>query len=387
MSIDIVVPVPPGEFIEDELEARSWSQQDLADIIRRPPRLVSELVNGKRGITVETARGLARAFGTSVELWLNLQRDYEIALSQPRDPNAAAEEVAVERRARLFSLLPIRDMVRRGWIVETKDIGALEADVCRFAACNDASDLDRCMPHAARKSGPDDLSPQQRAWLLRARQLAQIPVPGRFTPTSAAEALKELRGLLPSAEEVRHVPRVLAEHGIRLVIVEGIPGGKIDGACFWLDNLSPVVAMSLRFDRIDNFWFTLAHEIDHIKHNEGQGGVYIVDEDVGVSTDETNNATSTPDTEMERRANVNAAGYLVSPAELSNFIARVQPYFSEDRVRGFARRIGVHPGIVVGQLHNRGMPQANLRKLLEKVRSHLLPSAVVDGWGVTPQVH
>lgn len=387
MSIDIIAPVPPGEFIEDELEARTWSQQDLADILRRPARLVSELVNGKRGITVETARGLARAFGTSVELWLNLQRDYDIAASQPRDPSAAAEEVAVERRARLFSLLPIRDMARRGWIADTKDIGRLEADVCRFAACNDASELDRCMPHAARKSGPNDLSPQQRAWLLRARQLAQIPVPGRFGQTSAADALKDLRSLLPSGEEIRHVPRVLGEHGIRLVIVEGIPGGKIDGACFWLDNLSPVIAMSLRFDRIDNFWFTLAHEIDHIKHNEGQGDVYIVDEDVGVNPDAQDASAATADDDMEARANTNAAAYLVNPGELSNFIARVQPYFSEDRIRGFARRIGVHPGIVVGQLHNHGMPQANLRKLLEKVRSHLLPSAVVDGWGVSPRVH
>ncbi|MFX8692489.1 hypothetical protein ABTM44_18400, partial [Acinetobacter baumannii] len=70
-------------------------------------------------------------------------------------------------------------------------------------------------------------------------------------------------------EETRNVPRLLQEAGVRFVIVEGLPGSKIDGVCFWLDDKSPVIGMSLRFDRIDNFWFVLRHECAHVLHGHG----------------------------------------------------------------------------------------------------------------------
>lgn len=56
---------PPGEFLREELEARSWTQQELADLLDRPPRLISELIAGKPAITPETAKGLGEAFCTS----------------------------------------------------------------------------------------------------------------------------------------------------------------------------------------------------------------------------------------------------------------------------------------------------------------------------------
>ena len=55
---------PPGEFIKEEIEARGWSQVEFAEIIGRPPRLISELIGAKRAVTPETAKGLAAAFGT-----------------------------------------------------------------------------------------------------------------------------------------------------------------------------------------------------------------------------------------------------------------------------------------------------------------------------------
>ena len=62
----------------------------------------------------------------------------------------------------------------------------------------------------------------------------------------------------------------MMECGVRYIIVEGLPGGKIDGVCFWLDPRSPVIGMSLRFDRIDNFWLVLRHEIEHVLCGHGK---------------------------------------------------------------------------------------------------------------------
>ncbi|MGA9111331.1 MAG: helix-turn-helix domain-containing protein, partial [Smithella sp.] len=60
---------PPGEFIKEELEARNWSQTELAEIIGRQPNVISELIMGKRSITPETANALGDAFGTSAQYW------------------------------------------------------------------------------------------------------------------------------------------------------------------------------------------------------------------------------------------------------------------------------------------------------------------------------
>lgn len=69
----------PREFLREELEAREWSQRELADILNRPPCLISELIAGKSSITMETARSLADAFGISAEYWMNLESIYQLS--------------------------------------------------------------------------------------------------------------------------------------------------------------------------------------------------------------------------------------------------------------------------------------------------------------------
>ena len=70
---------PPGDFIREELEARGWTQRDLAEILGRPVQAVNAIVNGKKEITPETAIALGAAFQTSPEFWLNLESAYRLA--------------------------------------------------------------------------------------------------------------------------------------------------------------------------------------------------------------------------------------------------------------------------------------------------------------------
>jgi HTH-type transcriptional regulator / antitoxin HigA len=68
---------PPGEFLRDELEARGWTQTEFAQMIGKSHRLVNELIMGKRAVTPETAHKLAAAFGTSAQLWMNLETAFK----------------------------------------------------------------------------------------------------------------------------------------------------------------------------------------------------------------------------------------------------------------------------------------------------------------------
>jgi len=77
---------PPGEFIREEIEARGWTQNDLAEILGRPLAAVNQIIKGKRAITPKTARELGAAFGTSAELWLNLETAWRLSLAEEADP-------------------------------------------------------------------------------------------------------------------------------------------------------------------------------------------------------------------------------------------------------------------------------------------------------------
>ncbi len=80
---------PPGDFLREELDARGWTQRDLAEIIGRPVQVISAVVNAKKQITPQTAVALGAAFGTSAAFWLNLQTAYQLAKVGPPDPSIA----------------------------------------------------------------------------------------------------------------------------------------------------------------------------------------------------------------------------------------------------------------------------------------------------------
>jgi HTH-type transcriptional regulator / antitoxin HigA len=361
---------PPGDFIRDELEARGWTQGDLAQIMGRPLQLVNELVSGKKQITPETALGLAKAFGDDDALyWMNLDNVYRLSQAKPVDES-------VSRRANLFSKFPVREITKRKWIEPSDNLDVVEHRVCRFYGIKSVDDRPQ-FAHAAKADQYDERSPLQWAWLYRAYQLAQGVHASTYSEPKLRAALTKLRELLVAPEEIRQVPQILAAAGVRFVIVEFLPGAKIDGAAFWIDQI-PVIALSLRFDRVNNFWFVLRHEIEHILNKDG----LVVDVEL---TERLQRKESLPVEEI--KANEAASEFLVPKSELDSFITRVRPLYSEQRIMLFAKRIGVHPGLVVGQLQFRDeVPYTHFHKYLVKIREIVTQVALTDGWGTVPSI-
>jgi HTH-type transcriptional regulator / antitoxin HigA len=361
---------PPGEFIREELEARGWTQGDLAQIMDRPLRLINELIAGKKQITPETARGLSKAFGDGDPLyWMNLDAAYRLRQLEPD------EDESVDRRAKLYSLFPVRELMKRKWIEPSKNLDVIEHRVCRFFRIKNL-DEQPVFAHAAKAVQYDERTALQWAWLYRAKELAEGTHSAPYSEGKLRDVLAKLRSLLMAPEEIRQVPHILAEAGVRLVIVEFLPGAKIDGATFWLNDI-PVIALSIRFDRVDNFWFVLRHEIEHVLNRDE-----LVTIDIELVERLQRKETLPPE---EVRANVAAAEFLVPRSELDGFITRVRPLYSEQRILLFAKRIGVHPGLVIGQLQFRDeVPYTHFHKHLVKIREIATQSALTDGWGTVP---
>lgn len=355
----------PGEFLREELESRGWTQIELAEILGRPPRLVSEIIAGKRAITPETAKGLAAAFGTSAEIWMNLETSYQLS--------KAKIEVEVSRRAKLYGKFPVKELLKRGWIEASENIDVLEQRFLEFFGIKSLDDKPG-FAHAAKKTAYEGPSIIQLAWLNRAKHVSKAVSVSKFSIPALREAVAELRGCLEYVDAICNASKILAKAGVRLVIVEHLAGAKMDGACFWLDNSSPIIALSLRYDRVDNFWHNLFHEIDHVLHGEGKDHPIF---EVIESDKDWDNLPA-----IERRANDAAANNCVLQDELVGFIARVNPLFSKEQILGFARRLNVHPGIVVGQLQKRKLiPYSFHRVLLEKVKAIVTSSVLTDGFG------
>ena len=267
-------------------------------------------------------------------------------------------------------------MIRRGWLADA-DAANLELQMARFFEVSSAEDIPH-LPHAGKKPRYDEIPPAQLAWLFRVRQIARSITVVEFSSEKLRAALSDLRRLLTSPENIHHIPCILAECGVRFILVEPLPQGKIDGVCFWLDPNSPVIGMSLRYDRIDNFWFVLRHEIEHVLQRHGQADeVGMIDELEGNRA-----AVDGPDLPAEELiANKAAAEFCIPRHEILEFIAQRSPYISEREVLSFAKRLDVHPGLVVGQIHSRTGRYDFLRRYLVKVRQFILPDAITDGWG------
>ena len=361
---------PPGDFVQEELEARGWTQSDLADILGRDAMLVTGIVNAKRRITPETARGLADAFGTSAEFWLNLEAAYQ--LSKVRGP-----DTSVAQRARLYAKAPVKEMIRRNWLEGSDNVDVLETRLCEFLGITDIDQEPEFFPHAARMSTPYyAVLPSQLAWLARARKLATTITANPYSARSLPTTVNELRKLFKAVEEIRHVSSVLADGGIRFIILEHLKGSKIDGAGFWLDNRSPVIAMSLRLDRIDNFWHTLIHELGHIKNKDG-----LTNNNPALDIDMYSTSAEVQKPLFEKSADIFAADTLVPQDALNDFVNRISPLYSTPHLSGFANLHQVHTGIVIGQLQHRGeLSYSQFRPFLERVRTRITDNALTDGW-------
>jgi HTH-type transcriptional regulator / antitoxin HigA len=353
----------PGEYIRDELEARGWTQEAFAHILGRPLKVVNQIITGAKAITPQTAQEIAAALGTSAELWMNLESAYRLG-------KARTDQDAVSRRAKLYEQAPVKEMISRKWIPDCDDVDELESAVIQFFA--------EPFEAAARKSTSyETTTPAERAWMYQARNMARkISVTFAYTVERATKELPALHALTVSEGEARRVPAVLAQMGIRFVIVKPLQGSRIDGATFWLDDNSPVIAVSLRYDRIDSFWFTVIHELRHVIN----GDKWSIDTDL-VGPDRLG-AKDIP--EAEQRANEQASEFLIPRAKLDSFITRHRPRFSKVNIIRFANLHRIHPGIVVGQLQHRdAIKYSHSREMLASIRTAVTDSALTDGWGHT----
>jgi HTH-type transcriptional regulator/antitoxin HigA len=363
---------PPGIFIEEELEARGWSKSDLAYALDMSLQQLSPILSGKQGISPAMARSLGEVFDVAPEFFANLNSMFQLSKTPVADPGVA-------KRARWLDAFPVREMISRGWI-EDGDATLLDLQMLRFFEKTStdeipfigSGDIDA---HAARKQGYDEgLTSVQYAWLQRVKQVArEIDAPA-FEPQALRDSLPELRAHMQSKDDLQDIPLILRDCGVRLVFVESLPRGKIDGICAWLGD-QPVIGLTLSRDRLDNFCFVLRHEIEHVLNGDGLEATYMPPDEL---TREFLQGDGLPPEEI--MANEAAAEFLVPQQQLRSFMARKGKFISEKDVIAFAARLQINVSVVVGQIQFQRNRYDWLRKHQKSMRDYVMAWEFTDGW-------
>jgi HTH-type transcriptional regulator/antitoxin HigA len=361
-------PVHPGRVIKRLLAQSGMMQYELAFIIERNIGVVNAIIGERQGITPELSKSLGLAFNKPPNYFIDLQSAYELSKADDPDPSVSV-------RADIVSKYPMREMLRRGWI-QPGNTEEIRTNLARFFDLEDPNDIP-FLAHSAKKTDYEDqdITSTQLAWLFRVKHIARHMVATPYSAKALVAALDKLKMLTSEPENARYIPRLLASCGLRFIVVEPLPSGKIDGVCFWLDSTMPVVGVSLRFDRIDNLWFVIRHEIEHVLRMHG------LDRAIVDCNMESIQAESISD--EERLANEAAVSFCVPQDRFRSWINRHSPVPSERDVLAFSKLHGIHPGLVVGQAQWRLNRYDYLRKYQVKIRHHVLPTAMADGFGYT----
>lgn len=280
--------------------------------------------------------------------YLNDWDDFEVFHNESEIFDAQKEYESYEKFCEIIEQLPKSELIKRGWIKSREDLKSM---VPLFQNIHTKK-----LKGLFRKSDTanDALC---SIWQARISEFAKI-----FNYTKNVSKfegidkkyLKKIAQNSPDVNIVKRLPQILSEAGIILVYEKALPGMKLDGVVFRINSGNPVIGISFRFPRIDNFWFTLMHELAHIVLHYD-----LLDKPIFDDLEEDNQDA------IEIKANRLAKKSFVDKALWRNCPAK---YSRDDKVvLEFAGKVNIHPAIIAGMLQKEANTYNIYRKIIDKV--------------------
>lgn len=328
----------PGDTIIELLDEKELSIEGFSKLINKTTSFASGLVSGKEPITHEVALRLSETLGASVDFWLARESDYRAITSETIQPTDPIE---------WYRLLPLSDMKKFGWITRAKSSQDIACQCLEFFGVS-------TVPQWINRYGADRLGPAYRksktyntedyatlVWLRRAELISKNSIVNEWDSEKLQELIPVMRKLTWFKDPSLFISKVellLAKAGVRFALVKAPKGCTASGAAWFLNDGSPLIQVSFRYLSDDQFWFTLFHEIAHLLLHEDHLPFYEIK---GMEIDD-----------FESEANAFASSVIVPPHLYSEFI-ELPP--SSRSVMNFAKKSGIAPGLIVGQMQYNNM--------------------------------
>ena len=339
--IDLPNPISAIRF---RMEQAGLRQIDLVPFIGSASR-VSEILRGKRSLSLSMIRKLHDGLGIPAEVLLQ-----EPGASMP------AEHPEIK-----WSQFPIAEMLKRGWFADfngTLSEAKEKAEELVAPLIFPAGLEKESIPCFLRRSVRSEVKMDEyalSAWCARVLDRARRETLPPYRPgTVTKELCRELVHLSYLDDSPLLAQEFLNRSGIHFVTEEHLPRTHLDGAAFWASTDRPVVALTLRHDRLDNFWFTLCHELAHVSlHLEKDSGNSFVDDLEAKGVDD-----------IERKADDFAADVLIPTDKWTK--SNLSSSWSTQSVRTFADGLRIHPAIVAGRIRREQSNYRILSNLVER---------------------
>ncbi len=333
--------------IEFRMDQAGLTRRDLVPLIGSRQK-VSDVLTGKRDITISMARALHKHLGIPADILL-------------QEPGAAFDSTFDEIDPRRF---PLKEMAKRNWFPELTELPDPSDLLDRAEELINALLKKAGGPQAAalplyRKNGHRRLNAKTdpyalKAWCWRVLALAnESPPQAPYRPGTVTEPfMRQVAQLSVHEDGPRRARQRLAEHGIALVIERHLPRTHLDGAALCLLDGRPVIGLTLRYDRIDNFWFSLMHELAHVSlHLDCDENELFIDD-----------LSLTGEDPLEKEADTLAQNALIPPHLWHDNPVRQRATILAAYT--FARQLNVHPAIIAGRIRH---DRANYRLLSQLV--------------------
>ncbi len=317
----------PVEAIRFRMSQQGLKPKDLVPYIGSAPR-VSEVLSGKRPLSLAMIRKLVKGLGIPAEVLL-------------QEPGANLPSEVILEQGRRF---PIAEMVKRRWfagftgtVVEAKQ--QLEELLGRFMEPLGEASLSPALNRQCVRDGGKDDPNALTAWRIRVATLAlEQDLPAYRPGTVDIGFLRQLSKLSYLDAGPRLAKEFLGKAGVHLVIERHLPHTHLDGAAMKLPSGAPLVGLTLRHDRLDNFWFTLFHELAHVALHLDRGEIEVFFDDI----------TKTSKDRCEKEADEMASEALI-PGDLWKG-AKLRRNTPPDHVVAFAEKLRIHPAIPAGRI-------------------------------------
>jgi len=337
----------PGDTISDILEEKDFSVTEFAQSIGRTLEYTNDLLQGRLTITIEDARKLEKVLGASVEFWMlrDFQYREDVAGLQAFDEEWLAE-------------LPIGDMIKFGWLRPVPHPAEELAACLRFFNVSNVqawrekyANIEEMI---ALKTSPsfDSRSAAVATWLRQGEIEADAIQCKPWDANKFEKSLASIRSLSRQKDPTKFIPKLqkrCADSGVAVAIVRAPNGCRAGGATEFLSQDKALVLLSFRYLTDDHFWFTFFHEAGHLLLH-GKKQLFLEMSDVQSVAEEV-------------EANDFAARTLVPPEYLDEMLNLPTDH---RRVMKFAKKIGVSPGIIAGQLQHHGRISYNQLNRLKR---------------------